>query len=85
LRETEFKGDIIYLAEEILKQSSFQIIVWLWLVAFSQVYSEDQEQKTRKLLKRCYFFRKAHVQVGLRKAWFLKRLAPLKINQYFSQ
>jgi hypothetical protein len=35
-------------------------------------------KKEEKDLKTCRLFRKASVKLGLRKAWFLRRLAPFE-------
>jgi hypothetical protein len=54
------------------------------LAAFSPVYGENMEQKEeQKDLKTCNLVRKTRTKLRLRKAWFLKKLAPLKESQVF--
>jgi hypothetical protein len=66
LWEAEFKGNrVMNLVEEISKQPSIQAVAWLLLDAFSQVYSENQEQRTeQKFLKNLQFGQKSQCKVG---------------------
>jgi hypothetical protein len=54
LSEAEFKSNgLINLVEEISREYSIQTMAWLLLMAFSQVYSENWEQKAEwKYLKK---------------------------------
>jgi hypothetical protein len=46
LWDSVFKGNrLINLVEEISKKPSIQTVTWVLLVAFSQIYSENWEQK----------------------------------------
>jgi hypothetical protein len=78
LREAECKGDrLINLTEETSRQSSSGCGMVI-TAAFCHVYREKYDKKIEwKDLKICNFFSKSLCKVGVRKTWFLKRLAAL--------
>jgi hypothetical protein len=44
LYEAKFKGDrLVYLAEEIQRQVSLQVVAWEFLASFSQIYDDNHE------------------------------------------
>lgn len=57
LPETKIKGDrVIHIAGEISRQSNVDMVAWLTLGAFSQVYLENQEQRAQKSDLKCFEF-----------------------------
>jgi hypothetical protein len=54
-------------------------VVWLWLTAFNQVYSEKQKRKAEKKdLKTCSLVRKVSVKLELKKAYFSEDISTIE-------
>jgi hypothetical protein len=84
--EAEFTNNaLINLAGEISSHHSIQIVSWILLAPFGQVYFTvrlGSKKQNRRILKLCILSRKgASRKLWTRSVWFLKRVMPLKRSQ----
>lgn len=89
LYEAKFKSyKLIYFVEHISSKNSFQVVAWVLLAVFSQVYSENWEQEEeQKYLKDLQFQENSTCKIGVKEGVIAEKISTIKekISTFFNR